>query len=96
MKMDADKIIIEPIVTEKSNTMRENHRYVFRVDPRANKLQIMQAVRQLFKVNPLSCNVINVKGKPKRQRYTPGYTSSWKKAIITLPPEEKIGIFEGA
>ncbi len=96
MKTDADKIIIEPIVTEKSNAMRENHRYVFRVDARANKLQIMQAVRQMFNVNPLRCNVINVKGKPKKQRYTPGYTSSWKKAVITLRPDEKIGIFEGA
>jgi large subunit ribosomal protein L23 len=95
MEMDADKIIIEPIVTEKTNAMRENHRYVFRVDSRANKLQIMQAVRVLFDVHPLGCNVINVKGKPKRQRHTPGYTSSWKKAIITLASSEKIPIFEG-
>ncbi len=96
MKMDADKIIIEPIVTEKSNTMRENHRYVFRVDSRANKLQVMQAARKLFGVHPLKCNIMVVKGKPKRQRQVPGYTSSWKKAIITLPANEKIGIFEGA
>jgi large subunit ribosomal protein L23 len=96
METDSNKIILEPIVTEKTNAMREKHRYVFRVDPRANKLQIMQAVRDLFKVHPLACNVINVKGKPKRQRYTPGYTASWKKAIITLPASEKITVFEGA
>jgi large subunit ribosomal protein L23 len=96
MKLDADQIIIEPIVTEKTNAMRENHRYVFRVDSRANKLQVMQAVRKLFNVHPLGCNIIVVKGKPKRQRYALGYTARWKKAIITLNPTEKIGIFEGA
>ena len=94
--MTIGRVIIAPVVTEKSNIMRESHKYVFRVDSRANKLQIMQAVRDLFGVHPVSCNVITVTRKPKRVRYREGYTSSWKKAIITLRPEEKIPIFEGA
>ena len=52
--MDPAKIIIEPIVTEKSNQMRDSGMYAFKVDSRANKLQIMQAVRELFNVHPVS------------------------------------------
>jgi len=94
--MDADKVIIEPLLTEKTNRLRETHKYAFRVDPRANKLEIRQAIEELFQVHPAKCTVINVKPKPKRVRYRKGYTSGWKKAIITLPPGETIGIFEGA
>ncbi len=94
--MTIERVIIAPVVTEKTNVMRENHKYVFRVDSRANKMQVMKAVRDLFGVHPVSCNVITVSRKPKRVRYREGYTSSWKKAIITLRPEEKITIFEGA
>ncbi len=95
--MDADKVIIEPVLTEKTNELRESSKYIFRVDSRANKIQIMDAVYKLFNVHPVSCNVINVKSKPKRLRYREeGKTATWKKAIITLVPGEKISIFEGA
>jgi len=76
--------------------MREDGMYVFRVDARATKLQIMEAVRRLFKVNPVSCNVMNVASKPKRLRNRPWRTSTWKKAIVRLAPGEKIAVFEGA
>ncbi len=93
--MTLGRIIIEPVVTEKTNIMRENHKYVFKVDSRANKHQIMDAVRRQYNVHPLKCNVMRTATKPKRVRYRLGYTSSWKKAIITIAPEEKITIFEG-
>ena len=93
--MTMDRIIIEPVVTEKTNIMRESHKYVFRVDARANKHQIMDAVRRLYNVHPLKCNVLRTARKPKRVRYRLGSTASWKKAIITISPEEKIAIFEG-
>ncbi|MBA7523780.1 50S ribosomal protein L23 [subsurface metagenome] len=93
--MDASKIIIEPVVTEKTNVLKEEQRYVFKVDTRANKIQVMKAVRDLFDVHPVCCNIIMVKRKPKRQRYKLGYTASWKKAIVTLPAGETIKIFEG-
>jgi len=94
--MDLDHVIIEPILTEKSNIMRERHKYSFKVDPRANKIEVIKAVRKAFDVHPLRCNIVNVKGKPKRVRYQPGFTSAWKKAVITLPKNETISIFEGA
>ncbi|MDR1046275.1 MAG: 50S ribosomal protein L23 [Treponema sp.] len=90
-----DQILIRPVLSEKANLLREEGKYVFRVDPRANKIQIMEAVRRLFNVHPISCNVMNVGGKPKRQRNKAGYTASWKKAIVRLPKDEKISLFEG-
>jgi large subunit ribosomal protein L23 len=93
--MNYDQILIEPVLSEKANRLREEGKYVFRVDPRANKIQIMEAVRRLYKVRPVSCTVMVVGGKPKRLRTRSGYTSSWKKAIVKLSKDEKIGIFEG-
>jgi large subunit ribosomal protein L23 len=90
-----EKVLIEPVLSEKANSLREEGKYVFKVDPSATKVQIKEAVRRLFNVHPISCTVMVVGGKPKRQRYKAGYTSSWKKAIIRLPKDEKIALFEG-
>jgi large subunit ribosomal protein L23 len=94
--MEYESILIEPVLTEKSNVMREENRYVFRVDPRANKTLVMEAVRRMFNVHPLDCNIINVKSKPKRLRGRPGKTATWKKAIVRLAAGETISVFEGA
>lgn len=93
--MRDDQIIIEPILTEKTNGQREEGVYTFRVNPRANKIQIRNAVDTLFKVHTVDCRVVNVKPKPKRQRYRIGKTARWKKAIVTLAAGEKISVFEG-
>lgn len=90
-----EDILIEPVLSEKANQMREEGKYVFKVDPKATKFQIKEAVRVLFNVHPVSCNVMLVGGKPKRLRNRSGYTSSWKKAIVRLSKDEKISIFEG-
>jgi large subunit ribosomal protein L23 len=90
-----EKVLIEPVLSEKANVLREEGKYVFKVDPSANKIQIKEAVRRLFDVHPVSCTVMVVGGKLKRQRYKAGYTSSWKKAIVRLPEDEKIALFEG-
>jgi len=93
--MNYESILIEPVLSEKANILREQGKYVFKVDSRASKIQIKEAVRKLFNVHPVSCTVMVVGGKPKRLRNRPGYTSSWKKAIVRLAKNEKIGIFEG-
>jgi len=90
-----EDILIEPVLSEKANLMRDEGKYVFKVAMSADKLQIKEAVRKLFNVNPISCTTMIVGGKPKRQRYRRGYTSSWKKAIVRIPKDEKITIFEG-
>jgi large subunit ribosomal protein L23 len=93
--IDYENILIEPVLSEKSNILRESGKYVFKVDPRANKLEIKEAVRRLFNVHPIACTVMVVAGKPKRLRNRAGYTSTWKKAIVKLPKDEKIALFEG-
>ena len=90
-----EQILIEPVLSEKANILREEGKYVFKVDPRANKIQIKEAVKRIYNVHPVSCTVMNVGGKPKRLRSRPGYTSSWKKAIVRLSKDEKISVFEG-
>ena len=89
-------ILLEPVVTEKSNEQRAVRKYAFRVDARANKLQIADAVRTTFGVHPVKCNIISVPRKPKRLRFRSGHRAGWKKAIVTLAPGERIQIFEGA
>jgi large subunit ribosomal protein L23 len=90
-----EDILLEPVLSEKANLLRDEGKYVFKVAQKATKPQIMEAVRRLFNVNPVSCTVMVVGGKPKRLRYRSGYTSTWKKAIVRLPKDEKISLFEG-
>ena len=90
-----EDVLLEPVLSEKANTLREQNKYVFKVNLSANKIQVMEAVSRLFNVHPVSCTVMRVGGKPKRLRYRSGYTASWKKAIVKLSKDEKIGIFEG-
>ncbi|HCM25038.1 MAG: 50S ribosomal protein L23 [Treponema sp. GWB1_62_6] len=92
--MTYEQILIEPVLTEKTNALREEGKYVFKVDPSASKIQIKEAVRRLFNVHPVACTVMVVGGKPKRVRGKSGYSSSWKKAIVRLQKDEKIALFE--
>ena len=93
--IDHDRVLIQPVLSEKANILREQGKYVFKVDPRANKMQIKEAVARLYNVHPISCNVMRVGGKPKRGRSRPGFRASYKKAIVRLSKDEKISIFEG-
>jgi large subunit ribosomal protein L23 len=94
--MKKGEIIIHPIITEKSTDLQEMGQYCFKVNRRANKKEVMRAVKDVFGVQPVSCSIMNIKGKRKRERYKYGYTASWKKAIVTLKEGEKIELFEGA
>jgi large subunit ribosomal protein L23 len=99
--MRADQIIIAPVLTEKTNVMRESEqkKYTFRVSPRANKVQILRAVEELFSVKALTCNIVNVKSKPKftrtRSGARAGATAPWKKAIVTVAKGDEISAIEG-
>jgi large subunit ribosomal protein L23 len=70
-------------------------RYTFEVDRRANKPMVRRAVEQIFKVDVTAVNVINVPGKTRRVGRSVGRTASWKKAVVTLRPGQRIEIFEG-
>jgi large subunit ribosomal protein L23 len=88
-------VLIEPVLSEKATTLREQGKYVFKVAPSATKIQIKEAVRKLFDVKVVSCTTVNVSGKAKRVRGKPGRTASWKKAVVRLAPGETIKVFEG-
>ena len=88
MRMVED-IIIKPIITEASMDMLDAKKYVFKVQKTATKADIANAVEEMFKVEVADVNTINMKKKPKRMGVHAGYTSEWKKAIVTLKPDSK-------
>lgn len=90
---DYRDIIKAPIITEKSASIATNDRkYVFKVDTKANKTQIKQAIENIFKVKVETVNTVNVRPKKKRVgRYT-GTTNKYKKAMITLAEGNKINL----
>ena len=93
----AEDIILAPVITEASMDGIANKVYTFRVISDATKAEIATAVETLFKGTKVSkVNVINMKKKPKRVGYHAGYTSEWKKAIVTLTSDSKaVEFFEG-
>ena len=96
MNLVAHDIIIRPIITEKSSALVELNKYTFEVHRSANKIQIRQAVEQVFKVKVLSVNTMIVPAKPKRMGASIGKTRSWKKAVVALAEGQRIEFFEGA
>ena len=95
MKMIQD-IIIKPIITEASMDRLADKKYTFKVQANATKPEIAKAVEVMFGVKVASVNTINRKKKPKRLGVHFGYTSDWKKAIVTLTADSKtIEFFDG-
>ena len=92
----AQDIILKPVITEKSMDGIAAKRYTFKVASDATKPEIAKAVEELFGVKVAKVNTINMKKKPKRLGYHYGYTSEWKKAIVTLDASSKeIEFFNG-
>lgn len=93
---EAHQIIKRPLITEKSTAQKEEaNQIAFIVDPKANKIEIQQAVEKLFKVKVIKVNTINMLGKKKRWGRFMGQKPDWKKAIVTLRAGDHIGFFEG-
>ncbi|HBC75281.1 MAG: 50S ribosomal protein L23 [Candidatus Wallbacteria bacterium GWC2_49_35] len=95
MERLASDIILYPVVSEKSVMGKEFNKYSFRVIRDANKVEIKKAVEELFKVKVVRVNTMKCHPKLKRMGAHAGYTSEWKKAIVTLKEGEKIAFFEG-
>lgn len=91
MKFSQD-IIMGLLATEKGSMIMAQNKYLFKVNKAANKIEVKDAVEKLYKVKVHSVNIMNVKGKKKRVRYQQGYTASWKKAIVTLKPDNSIEV----
>lgn len=94
--MDARDIILAPVITEKSSAALSDKKYTFRVADGANKIEIAKAVEEIFGVKVAKVNTISMKGKKRRYGRFEGYTSDWKKAVVTLTADSKtIEFFNG-
>ena len=91
MKTSYD-ILVSILRTEKGAEMLSNNKYLFHVAEDANKIQIKQAVEDIYKVQVTKVNTVKMRGKWKRLRHQAGKTSDWKKAIVTLKEGDRIDI----
>ena len=88
-------VVRRPIITEKSTELAGEGQYVFEVDPRANKMQIKEAVEIGFNVVVRRVNTMNVRGRRRRFGRHYGTEPGWKKAVVTLADGYEIKLFEG-
>lgn len=92
-------VLRRPLVTEKSNYQSSQlHQYVFEVAPNANRTLVKDAIEQAFNVTVVRVNLMNVPAKRSRKSRSRKWVISrpgYKKAIVTLAPEDRIAIFEG-
>jgi len=96
--MKVTEILIKPILTEKANAQQESlRRYAFKVNRRANKLEIKNAVEQFYGVNVLEVNTLVVPGKNKtrstKSGIISGVKSGYKKALVTVAEGESIDLY---
>tara|TARA_B100001559_G_scaffold271408_1_gene239873 strand:- start:840 stop:1160 length:321 start_codon:yes stop_codon:yes gene_type:complete len=104
MLLEMSNIIVAPMLTEKSNLITEKYnKYVFKVNPKANKLQIKQAIEKRFDVRITKVRTSVFKGKLKNTSVksgghvirTSGHRDLWKKAIVTLHKDDKLNLVDG-
>ena len=94
--MDIYRVIREPHIAEKANLVKEKYNQItLKVDRRANKIEIKNAVEKIFKKRVLAVNTMNLEGKKRRIGRNMGKKIDWKKAIVKLAPGENIEFFEG-
>ena len=91
-----EQILLSPVVSEKSYSGIAEGRYTFKVHPDAHRMQVRQAVEDLFGVHVERVNIVKVQPKPKRRGLFKGTRPGWKKAIVQVREGETIEIFEGA
>ena len=89
------EVLRRPLITEKATLLKEGNKYAFEVAKEATKPQIKEAVEKAFKVKVVKVNIITVSEKTKRMGRREVTSPSWKKAIVSLEPENKITFFEG-
>lgn len=93
--MNAREVIIRPVISEKTYALLAANKYTFRIHERCNKVQVRQAVEEIFGVRVTAVRTAWVKPKPKRRGVSTGTRRRWKKAIVTLHVDDSIELFEG-
>ena len=90
----ASTVLIRPVITEKATDSEAKGCYTFEVNPKANKILIKQAIKELYNVKPIRVNIIKVSGKRVRYGRSFGRTKSWKKALVFLKKGDKLHFME--
>lgn len=93
--ISAYRVLVKPLVSEKASILGAEGKYFFAVQRKANKIEIAEAIKQVYGIKPVNVNIVNMKGKNVRTGKTLGKRKNWKKAIVTLPKGESIKIYEG-
>ena len=91
----AGEILVKPLITEKVTELNGLSKYVFEVSCKANKIEIAKAIEALYGIKPLKVNVICYEGKVKNYGRRSGKRKDWKKAVVTLPKNKTIDVYEG-
>lgn len=91
----AFRVLVRPLITEKSAELAAESKYVFEVNPAMNKVEVKKAVRATYGVEPIAVHIITNKGKQVRFGRMRGKRKDWKKAIVTLKKGQTIEVFEG-
>jgi large subunit ribosomal protein L23 len=95
MMRDPRSIVRRALVTEKGTVLRERrNQYTFEVAVDANRIEIKRAIESIFSVKVGEVRTMQMRGKVKRQGRYAGKRSDWKKAIVSLLPDQKIEMFE--
>ena len=94
MKTDIYTLVMRPLVTEKGTYQSQKmNAYAFEVALGANKVQIKQAIENIYNVKVLEVRTATRKGKPRRTGRRMGTTRHWKKAVVVLHPDHHIDLF---
>ena len=92
--LEPHQVILRPLVTEKGMHRSSRHNaYAFEINRLATKLDVRRAVEELFNVKVVKVHTQNRKCKPRRSRFSSGYTKDWKRAIVKLDAEHRIDFF---
>ncbi len=93
--MNIYQVLVKPTITEKSTILQESGKYTFQVAPKANKVEVKEAVEKSFDVTVINVNITKIHGK--RKRYGPRVSKQpdIKKAVVTLAAGDRINLIEG-
>ncbi len=85
-------LIQKPVVTEKATDLAAKNKYVFMVQPSATKSEVKKAIKEIYRVDAVMVNIVNLPPKPRRFRGGKHLKPGYKKAIVTLKPDQKIDL----
>ena len=93
--MNIHQVLLKPTITEKSTLLQESGKYTFQVAPKANKVEVKEAVEKNFGVTVMDVNITKLHGKVKRYGPRMSKQPDVKKAVVTLKPGDRINLIEG-